>query len=65
MIPPQVITMGRVTRRSIEKTRLTVTNAKKNRVWPKLKAMVHAQPGYVLVGADVDSEELWGRLWDV
>lgn len=25
----------------------------------ELKAMVQAPPGYVLVGADVDSQELW------
>ncbi|KAF9029821.1 hypothetical protein BDZ89DRAFT_1112456 [Hymenopellis radicata] len=59
MIIPQVITMGTVTRRAIEKTWLTASNAKKNRVGSELKAMVRAPPGYSLVGADVDSEELW------
>ena len=59
MILPQVITMGTVTRRAIEKTWLTASNAKKNRVGSELKAMVRAPPGYVIVGADVDSEELW------
>ncbi|PSR73484.1 hypothetical protein PHLCEN_2v10776 [Hermanssonia centrifuga] len=59
MILPQVITMGTVTRRAIEKTWLTASNAKKNRVGSELKAMVRAPPGYALVGADVDSEELW------
>jgi DNA polymerase gamma 1 len=59
MIIPQVITMGTVTRRAIEKTWLTASNAKKNRVGSELKAMVRAPPGYAIVGADVDSEELW------
>ncbi|KAG8822278.1 DNA-directed DNA polymerase gamma mip1 [Serendipita sp. 401] len=51
--------MGTVTRRAIEKTWLTASNAKKNRVGSELKAMVRAPPGYAIVGADVDSEELW------
>ncbi|KAF8331463.1 DNA polymerase family A-domain-containing protein [Cantharellus anzutake] len=58
-ILPQVITMGTVTRRAIERTWLTASNAKKNRVGSELKAMVRAPPGYAIVGADVDSEELW------
>ena len=59
VIIPQVITMGTVTRRAIEKTWLTASNAKKNRVGSELKAMVRAPDGYAMVGADVDSEELW------
>ncbi|KAF6765918.1 gamma DNA-directed DNA polymerase [Ephemerocybe angulata] len=59
VIVPQVVTMGTVTRRAIEKTWLTASNAKKNRVGSELKAMVRAPPGYAIVGADVDSEELW------
>ena len=59
MILPQVITMGTVTRRAIEKTWLTASNAKSNRVGSELKAMVRAPDGYAIVGADVDSEELW------
>lgn len=58
IILPQV-TMGTVTRRAIEKTWLTASNAKKNRVGSELKAMVQAPDGYAIVGADVDSEELW------
>ncbi|KAK3357590.1 DNA polymerase family A-domain-containing protein, partial [Lasiosphaeria hispida] len=58
-ILPQIIPMGTVTRRSVENTWLTASNAKKNRVGSELKAMVRAPPGYVFVGADVDSEELW------
>lgn len=59
VIIPQVISMGTVTRRAIEKTWLTASNAKPNRVGSELKAMVRAPEGYAIVGADVDSEELW------
>ncbi|KAK0621488.1 DNA polymerase family A-domain-containing protein [Bombardia bombarda] len=58
-ILPQIIPMGTVTRRAVENTWLTASNAKKNRVGSELKAMVRVPPGYVFVGADVDSEELW------
>lgn len=58
-ILPQIIPMGTITRRAVENTWLTASNAKKNRVGSELKAMVQAPPGYCFVGADVDSEELW------
>ncbi|KDQ13472.1 hypothetical protein BOTBODRAFT_175483 [Botryobasidium botryosum FD-172 SS1] len=59
IILPQVVTMGTVTRRAVERTWLTASNAKANRVGSELKSMVRAPPGYAIVGADVDSEELW------
>ncbi|KAG0006090.1 hypothetical protein BGZ79_009372 [Entomortierella chlamydospora] len=59
MILPQIITMGTVTRRAVEKTWMTASNAKKNRIGSELKSMIEAPPGYKIVGADVDSEELW------
>ena len=58
-ILPQVIPMGTITRRAVENTWLTASNAKENRVGSELKAMVKAPPGYSFVGADVDSQELW------
>lgn len=58
-ILPQVIPMGTVTRRAVENTWLTASNAKSNRVGSELKSIVKAPPGYCFVGADVDSEELW------
>ncbi|KAI9734487.1 MAG: DNA-directed DNA polymerase gamma mip1 [Claussenomyces sp. TS43310] len=58
-ILPQVIPMGTITRRAVENTWLTASNAKINRVGSELKSMVKAPPGYCFVGADVDSEELW------
>ncbi|KAJ1653673.1 DNA-directed DNA polymerase gamma mip1 [Dispira simplex] len=56
---PQVVPMGTITRRAVESTWMTASNAKRNRLGSELKAMVEAPPGYCLVGADVDSEELW------
>ncbi|KUL85081.1 hypothetical protein ZTR_08284 [Talaromyces verruculosus] len=58
-ILPQIIPMGTITRRAVENTWLTASNAKGNRVGSELKAMIKAPPGYVFVGADVDSQELW------
>ncbi|GAA6062511.1 hypothetical protein JCM10212_006360 [Sporobolomyces blumeae] len=59
LILPQVLPMGTITRRAVERTWLTASNAKKNRVGSELKSMVQAPAGYAIVGADVDSEELW------
>lgn len=59
IILPQMIAMGTVTRRAVEKTWLTASNAKINRIGSELKSMVQAPEGYKIVGADVDSEELW------
>lgn len=59
VILPQVLTMGTVTRRAVEKTWLTASNAKKTRIGSELKSKIIAPPGYCFVGADVDSEELW------
>lgn len=58
-ILPQIIPMGTITRRAVENTWLTASNAKENRVGSELKAMIKAPPGYSFVGADVDSQELW------
>ena len=58
-ILPQVVPMGTITRRAVENTWLTASNAKKNRIGSELKSMVTAPPGFSFVGADVDSEELW------
>ncbi|XP_043934146.1 DNA polymerase subunit gamma-1 [Protopterus annectens] len=58
-ILPQVVTAGTVTRRAVEPTWLTASNARNDRVGSELKAMVQVPPGYHLVGADVDSQELW------
>ncbi|RIA91246.1 DNA polymerase family A-domain-containing protein [Glomus cerebriforme] len=59
MIIPQTVTMGTITRRAVEKTWMTASNVKENRIGSELKAIIQAPKGYKIVGADVDSEELW------
>ncbi|CAH8477056.1 unnamed protein product [Heterobilharzia americana] len=58
-ILPQVITSGTVSRRAVEPLWLTASNADENRLGSEIKAMVQSPPGYVFVGADVDSQEMW------
>nr|CAG8485152.1 9930_t:CDS:2 [Entrophospora candida] len=53
------VAMGTVTRRAVEKTWMTASNVKENRIGSELKALIQAPEGYKIVGADVDSEELW------
>ena len=50
---------GTVTRRAVEPTWLTASNAKETRVGSELKVMIRAPDDYHFVGADVDSQELW------
>lgn len=59
IVLPKIIPMGTVTRRAVESTWLTASNAKKNRIGSELKTQIQAPEGYCFVGADVDSEELW------
>lgn len=58
-IIPQVISAGTVTRRAVESTWMTASNAQNDRIGSELRAMIQAPPGYRIVGADVDSQELW------
>jgi len=58
-IIPQIQPMGTVSRRAVEPTWLTASNAKPNRVGSELKSLVKAPKGWSIVGADVDSQELW------
>ncbi|KAB7507036.1 DNA polymerase subunit gamma-1, mitochondrial [Armadillidium nasatum] len=58
-ILPQVVTAGTITRRAVEKTWMTASNAYAHRIGSELKSMICAPPGYNFVGADVDSQELW------
>ncbi|KAG7170816.1 DNA polymerase subunit gamma-1-like isoform X1 [Homarus americanus] len=59
VIVPMVVTAGTITRRAVERTWMTASNAYSDRIGSELKAMVEAPPGYKFVGADVDSQELW------
>ncbi|XP_058805794.1 DNA polymerase subunit gamma-1, mitochondrial isoform X2 [Phymastichus coffea] len=56
---PQVIVAGTVTRRAVESTWMTASNAQFDRIGSELRAMINAPQHYNIVGADVDSQELW------
>lgn len=58
-IIPQVVVSGALTRRAVERTWMTASNASLERIGSELRSMVQAPPGYNIVGADVDSQELW------
>ncbi|XP_063697937.1 DNA polymerase subunit gamma-1, mitochondrial [Culicoides brevitarsis] len=58
-IIPQIVVCGTLTRRAMESTWLTASNAKEQRNGSELRAMIQSPPGYKIVGADVDSQELW------
>lgn len=58
-IIPQVVVCGTLTRRAMEPTWMTASNAQHERIGSELRGMVEAPPGYKFVGADVDSQELW------
>lgn len=58
-IIPQVVVCGTLTRRAMEPTWMTASNSKLERVGSELRGMVQAPDGYKIVGADVDSQELW------
>ncbi|KAJ3277046.1 DNA-directed DNA polymerase gamma mip1 [Terramyces sp. JEL0728] len=59
VILPQTAVMGTVTRRATEPTWMTASNAKKNLIGSEIKSKIVAPKGHCIVGADVDSEELW------
>ncbi|XP_076676684.1 DNA polymerase gamma, catalytic subunit tam [Andrena cerasifolii] len=58
-ILPVVVVCGTLTRRAVEPTWMTASNAHAERVGSELRAMIQAPPGYNVIGADVDSQELW------
>uniref|UniRef100_A0A8D8WS17 DNA polymerase subunit gamma-1 n=1 Tax=Cacopsylla melanoneura TaxID=428564 RepID=A0A8D8WS17_9HEMI len=59
VILPQLIVAGTLTRRAVEATWMTASNAVGERVGSELRAMIQAPDGYSIIGADVDSQELW------
>jgi DNA polymerase gamma 1 len=58
-IIPAVVVAGTVTRRAVEKLWLTASNTKYNKIGSSIKSKIKAPPGFCIVGADVDSQELW------
>lgn len=59
VILPHLIPMGTVSRRAVEPLWLTATNASMELVGSELKRNIVAPEGWKIVGADVDSQELW------
>ncbi|KAI9341795.1 DNA polymerase family A-domain-containing protein [Zopfochytrium polystomum] len=59
VILPQTAVMGTITRRAVEALWMTAANAKRGSIGSELKSNIVAPEGYCIVGADVDSEELW------
>ena len=59
VILPMIVPAGTLTRRAVERTWLTASNAKEDRIGSELKTLVEEPPGHAIVGADVDSQELW------
>ena len=59
VIIPNLIPIGTITRRAVEATWLTAPNARKNSIGSEVKSKLVAPLGYKIVGADVDSQELW------
>ncbi|KAK6734246.1 hypothetical protein RB195_017804 [Necator americanus] len=59
-IAPAIVSAGTVSRRSVHKLWVTLTNESgTNRIGTGIKSLVQAPEGSVLVGADVDSQEQW------
>lgn len=58
-IIPQIVVAGTLTRRAMEPTWMTASNAHAERVGSELRTMVQSPPGFRFIGADVDSQELW------
>ncbi len=59
IILPQVVVCGTLTRRAVESTWMTASNADSEKIGSELRSMIQAPAGYSIVGADVDSQELW------
>ena len=59
VILPMALPMGTITRRAVEPTWMTASNAKQSRIGSEIKSKIVPPKGYMFVGADVDSEELW------
>lgn len=54
-----MVVCGTLTRRAMEPTWMTASNAQAERIGSELRSIIQAPPGYSIVGADVDSQELW------
>ncbi|CAG8453477.1 9750_t:CDS:2 [Funneliformis mosseae] len=56
---PKTVTMGTITRRMVENTWAVATNPKEYLIGSEQRSMIKAPKGYKIIGADVDSQEMW------
>jgi DNA polymerase gamma 1 len=58
MMMPEIIAHGTVTRRTVESLMVTMCSTKKHRIGTELKTRIQCPPGWKIVGADFDGQEM-------
>jgi len=58
MMMPEIIAHGTVTRRTVESLMVTMCSTKSYRIGTELKTRIQCPPGWKVVGADFDGQEL-------
>jgi DNA polymerase gamma 1 len=58
MMMPEIIAHGTVTRRTVESLMVTMCSTKPHRIGTELKTRIQCPPGWKIVGADFDGQEL-------
>ena len=58
MMMPEIIAHGAVTRRTVESLMVTMCSTKGHRIGTELKTRIQCPPGWKIVGADFDGQEL-------
>jgi DNA polymerase gamma 1 len=58
MIMPEIIAHGTVTRRTVESLMVTMCSTKGHRIGTELKTRIQCPPGWKIVGADFDGQEI-------
>ena len=58
MMMPEIIAHGTVTRRTVESLMVTMCSTKSHRIGTELKTRIQCPPGWKIVGADFDGQEL-------
>ena len=58
MMMPEIIAHGTVTRRTVESLMVTMCSTKSHRIGTELKTRIQCPPGWKIIGADFDGQEL-------
>jgi DNA polymerase gamma 1 len=58
MMMPEIIAHGTVTRRTVESLMVTMCSTKGHRIGTELKTRIQCPPGWKVIGADYDGQEL-------